>query len=164
MTTSPFGISSFVACNRTINSRSIGLPPNGSAGKPPFQSVEIDVENENPVKQINEAGEISEAAAEEGDCVAVISDHGPDFVYIPKPMLLLPYDFVRLARVGRFIPRFSRPGIALIGQLTITMEDVVTAPLQFFSHRGFAGARHAFDQIISDAHPIALTRKVRVVS
>jgi hypothetical protein len=117
-----------------------------------------------PVKQINEAGEISGAAAEEGDCVAVISDHGPDFVYIPKPMLLLPYDFVHLARVGRFIHRFSRPGIASIGQLTITMDDVVTAPLQFFSHRGFAGARHAFDQIISDAHPIALTRKVRVVS
>lgn len=31
----------------------------GSAGKPPFQRVEIDVENENPVKQINKAGEIS---------------------------------------------------------------------------------------------------------
>jgi hypothetical protein len=89
----------------------------------------------------------------------VISDHGPDFVYIPKPMLLLPYDFTHLARVGRFIHRFSRPGIALIGQLTITVEDVGTAPLQFFSHRGFAGARHAFDQIVSDAHPTTLGRR-----
>jgi hypothetical protein len=29
---------------------------------------------------------------------------------------------------------------------------VVTAPLQFFSRRGFAGAGDAFDQIVSDAH------------
>jgi len=135
----------------------------GSAGKPPFQRVEIDVENENPIKQINKAGEISGAAAEEGDCVAVISDHGFDFVHIPKLMLLLPYDLVHLALMGRFIHRFPRLWIAPINQLPVTVEDVVTAPLQFFSHRGLAGARHAFDQIVSDAHPFTLTRNVRVV-
>jgi hypothetical protein len=29
---------------------------------------------------------------------------------------------------------------------------VVAAPLQFFSHRGFAAAGNAFDQIVFDAH------------
>jgi hypothetical protein len=53
--------------------------------------------------------EISGAAAEEGDCVAVISDNGFDFVHIPKLMLLLPYDLVHLALMGRFIRRF--PGL-----------------------------------------------------
>ena len=52
--------------------------------KPPVQRVEIDVENENPVKQINKVGEISRPAAEEGHRVALISDPGFDFVYIPN--------------------------------------------------------------------------------
>ena len=34
-----------------------------SPGKPPVQPVEIDIENEDPVKQVNKAGEISGAAA-----------------------------------------------------------------------------------------------------
>src|SRR5262245_7258891 len=52
-----------------------------SPDKPPVQRVDIDVENENAVKQINKAGEISGATAEEGDRVALISDRGFDFVY-----------------------------------------------------------------------------------
>ena len=36
-----------------------------SPGKPPVQRVEIDVEDENLVEQINKAGEIPGAAAEE---------------------------------------------------------------------------------------------------
>jgi hypothetical protein len=36
---------------------------------------------------------------------------------------------------------------------------MVTAPLQFFSNRSFAGAGNAFDQIISDAHPVFSTTK-----
>ncbi len=60
-------------------------------------------------------------------------------------MLLLPYGLVHLALVGRFTNRFPRLWIAPIFQLPITMENVVTAPPQFFSHRGFAGAGYAFN-------------------
>src|ERR1700752_1224239 len=34
ITIPPCGVSSFVACNRTISSRSLGLPPNSSSGLP----------------------------------------------------------------------------------------------------------------------------------
>jgi hypothetical protein len=54
----------------------------------PVQRVQIDVENEDPVKQINEAWEISRAAAEEGDRVELICDQGSDFVYIPNVVLV----------------------------------------------------------------------------
>lgn len=67
-------------------------------------------------------------------------------------MLLLPYGLVPLALMERFFQRFPRLWIAPIFQLPITIDDMVTAPLQFFSHRGFAGARHAVDQIISNTH------------
>ena len=53
--------------------------------KPPIQCVKVvDLKNKNAVKQVNKAVEISGASAEEGDGGAVISDHGFDFVYIPK--------------------------------------------------------------------------------
>ena len=74
-------------------------------------------------------------------------------------MLLLPYGLVPLALVERLFQRFPRLWIAPIFQLPITMYDMVTAPLQFFSNRSFAGAGNAFDQIISDAHPVFSTTK-----
>ena len=53
--------------------------------KPPIQCVKVvDLKNKNAVKQANKAVEISGAAAEEGNGGAVISDHGFNFVYIPK--------------------------------------------------------------------------------
>src|ERR1700735_3545338 len=70
-------------------------------------------------------------------------------------MLLLPYGLVPLALVERLFQRFPRLWIAPIFQLPITMYDMVTAPLQFFSNRSFAGARNPFDQIVSDAHSIS---------
>jgi len=102
-----------------------------SPGKPPVQRVEIDVENENPVKQINKVGEISRATAEEGDRVALISDHGFDFVYIPNVMLVLPCDAVRHALERKAIQRLTSLWIALISQLSVTVDGVVTAPPQF---------------------------------
>jgi hypothetical protein len=105
----------------------------GSPGKPPVQRIEIDLENEDPVKQINEAGEISRAAAEEGDRVALIGDHRFDFVHIPDVMLVPPCDAVRHALMGKPIHRFPRLWIALISQLAVTVDGVVTAPPQFLA-------------------------------
>src|SRR5580692_3451108 len=72
-------------------------------------------------------------------------------------MLLLPYGPVPLALVERLFQWSPRLWIAPIFQLPITMYDMVTAPLQFFSNRSFAGARNPFDQIVSDAHPVFST-------
>ncbi len=53
--------------------------------KPSIQCVNVvDLKNKNTIKQINKVVEISRAAAEKGDRDAVISDHGFDFIYIPK--------------------------------------------------------------------------------
>jgi len=49
-------------------------------------------------------------------------------------MLLLPYGLVPLALVERLFQRFPCLWIARIFQLPITMYDMVTAPLQFFSN------------------------------
>src|SRR5271156_6763871 len=72
-------------------------------------------------------------------------------------MLLLPYGLVPLALVERFFQRFPSLWIATIFQLSIAIDDIVTASPQFFSHRGFAGAGHAVDQIISNTHPMFST-------
>ncbi|CAA9588359.1 MAG: hypothetical protein AVDCRST_MAG86-4088, partial [uncultured Truepera sp.] len=100
----------------------------GSRSKPPIQRVQISLENENPVKQVDKADEISGATAEEGDRVALISDQGFDFVNIPK-VVLVPKPKVML--VPRAIQRFTGLWIALIGQLTVTVDGVETAPPQF---------------------------------
>ena len=67
-------------------------------------------------------------------------------------MFLLPYGLVPLALMDRFIYWFPCLWIAPIFQLPVTVEDVITAPLQFFSHRGFARARDALNKIISLTH------------
>ncbi len=82
----------------------------------------------------------------------MIIDHGFNFVYIPKVMLLLPYGFIPLAFMDRFIDRFPCFWIAPIFQLPVAVENVITPPLQFFSYRGFARARDSLDKIISLSH------------
>ncbi|MGF6230023.1 hypothetical protein QFZ27_003978 [Inquilinus ginsengisoli] len=133
MLTAFCGPSAFVACSRAISSRSFDLPPHSSSGppgKPPVQRVDIDFGNEDPVKQIDKAGKISGAAAEEGNRVALIRDQGFDFVDIPNMVLM-----------HKAIQRFTSLRITLIRQLPVTIDGVVTAPSQFFTHRGFARAR-----------------------
>lgn len=49
-------------------------------------------------------------------------------------MLLLPYGLVPLALVDRFMHWFPCLWIAPIFQLAVTVDDVIPAPLQFFSH------------------------------
>ncbi len=67
-------------------------------------------------------------------------------------MFLLPYSLVLLALMDRFIYRFPCLWIAPIFQLPVTVDDVITALLQFFSHRGFARAGDTLDKIISLTH------------
>src|SRR4051812_1625680 len=75
---------------------------------PPKQEVKIvDLKNENAIKQINKAVEISRAAAEKRECGAVIGDHRFDFVDIPKPVLLSPFDIIDCSFVVKLTQRFA---------------------------------------------------------
>ena len=71
----------------------------------------------------------------------MVGDQGSHSSHMPNMVL------VRAA-----IRWFTSIRIALIGQFIVTIDSMVTAPLQFFANRRFAGAGNAFDQIISDAH------------
>ncbi|SDD44803.1 hypothetical protein SAMN02799630_03412 [Paenibacillus sp. UNCCL117] len=50
------------------------------------------------------------------------------------------------------IRRGTRFRVALISQLTIAMNSMVAAPLQFVADRSFAGAGNAINQVIPYAH------------
>ena len=79
--------------------------------------------------------------------MASIGHQGPDSVDIPKVMLV-PKGHIQIALVmGRAIQRFTRLGlgIAFICQLTVTVDGVVTAALQFGCDWGLAAAGNAFD-------------------
>jgi hypothetical protein len=121
--------------------------------KPPIQCTKVvNLKNKNTVKYMYEFFKIPRTTAEKRDWYAVISNYRRDFVYVPKKMFLLPYSLVPLTLVDRFMDRFPCIWIAPIFQLSVAVEDVIAAPLQCFSHRGFAGAGHALDQIIVLPH------------
>jgi hypothetical protein len=52
------------------------------------------------------------------------------------------------------IRRFTGFRIASVSQFAVTMNGMVAAPLQLIADRSFAGARKAFNQIVSNAHSL----------
>src|SRR2546421_698488 len=80
-----------------------------------------------------------------------------DAVDRPNPVRVAPGEAVRRAARRRPLQRVTGLGIADIGQLPVTVDDVAAAPPQFFGHRGLAAAGNAFDQIVPDAHPKSST-------
>ncbi len=104
--------------------------------KPPGQSIKIDIENENSVEQGNKAMEIPGTAAEKGNGVALVSDDGFDFGYIPDVMRVPPCDALRHTFEDRPVRRFARLWVTLVGQISVTIESVVTASPQLMADRG----------------------------
>lgn len=89
--------------------------------------------------------------------MAFIGCERPDFVDFPK-VVPVPEGHIRNVLLKcKVIQLFARLGIAFIGQLAVTVDDVVTAPLQFGGDRSLASPGNAFDQIIPDTH-FALVR------
>jgi hypothetical protein len=66
--------------------------------------------------------------------MAVISRECSDFLNVPDPAAML---------AGAIIQGLAGFWIAKIGQLPITVDAVVTTPLQFIADRGFTGAGNA---------------------
>jgi hypothetical protein len=118
-----FGISSFVACNRTINVRSLGLPPNSSSGLPASRRFNVS-RSTSRTKTV---------------------------------MLLPPCHAVRHALVGKPIHRFTRRWIALISQLSVTVDG---GGNRAAAVRGRLTSCRRQTRLSADAHPIALAGKV----
>lgn len=92
----------------------------------------------------------------------MVREQGLDPVDIPD-VVGMPENYIQgpVLNTRSTIQRFTRLRIALIGQLSVAVNDMITAPLKFAGDRRLASAGNAFDQIVSDAHPIASGRSPR---
>ena len=85
--------------------------------EPPVQGVEIDVEDEDLIEQVDELREVARAATEEGDALAMVGDQGLHAAHVPDVVFV------------RCLPRgLTSSRIALMGQFSVTVNGVVTAP------------------------------------
>ncbi len=104
------------------------------------------------VEEIDETIEIPGAATEEGDRVALVLDQGLYLVDVLEMVSVTEGDINQILPGGGVAQGLACHRIAFIGELAVTMDDMVTALLQACRNRGLAGAGHAFDQNVSDAH------------
>jgi len=109
--------------------------------KPPVQGVEVDLEDENAVKQLNEVCKVPRTPAEECYRRIIAGDQGFYSIHMPNVVL------VRAA-----LNRITSFGIALISQFSVTIDGMVAASLQFLTDCSLASARNAINQIVPDAH------------
>ena len=109
--------------------------------EPPVQGFEIDVEDKDLVEQIDEPQEVARAAAEEGDRLVLFGHQGLYSTHVPDVML-----------VHGAVDRFASLGIALVGEVPVTVYGVVATPVQLSADHGLPGAGHALDQVVAYAH------------
>jgi len=64
-------------------------------------------------------------------------------------------------KAGNAIYRCPSFRVALISQITVAVNGMVAAPLQFFTDRSFARTGNAFNQVISHAHCWMITNSVK---
>lgn len=85
--------------------------------------------------------------------MSVVREQGLDPVDIPD-VVGMSENYIQgpVLNTRSTIQRFTRLRIALIGQLPVAVNDMITAPLKFAGDRRLASAGNAFDQIIPDAH------------
>src|SRR5688500_581627 len=102
-----------------------------SGGKTPVQRLQIDFKHKHFIEQTNKAVGIPGAAAKESCRMVLIGHQSSDLLNVPYPGTML----VRATIHG--LPRFE---ITPLGQLLITVDDVVAAPLQLATDRSFPGA------------------------
>lgn len=66
-------------------------------------------------------------------------------------MLVPPEDSISRAQLVRFRERLARVWVSPIFQFAVTMEHMITAPLELFGHAGLAGPGHSLDQVVFNA-------------
>src|SRR4051812_550333 len=84
---------------------------------------------------------VPRAPAEEGHRLIAVRCESLDRLDAPDVVLVGP--------TGR---RLARVRVALVGEVGVTVDRVVTAPLQFLAHRCLAGATDALDEEVALAH------------
>src|SRR4051794_31256888 len=84
---------------------------------------------------------VPRAPAEEGQRLFAARGQGCDLLNPPDVML-----------VGPTERRLASLRVALVGEVGVTVDRVVTAPLQFLAHRCLAGATDALDEEVALAH------------
>jgi hypothetical protein len=84
----------------------------------PVQSVQIDLQDEDPVEQVEEFRGVSRAAAEEGEALILVGDQGSDSVHRPDVMPVRRH----------VIRRLTRFRVPLIGQVGVTIDGVISTP------------------------------------
>lgn len=109
--------------------------------EPPVQGFEINVEDEDPVEQIDELREVARASAEERDGLLMICHQSPHTPDVPD---------VVLVRSG--IGRFTSRGVALVREFPVAVDGLVATPVQFSAHRGLPRSGDALDEIVADTH------------
>jgi hypothetical protein len=105
------------------------------------ECLAIDIQYEDFVEQIYEYMKVPRDTREKGDIIVFLRHDGSDFLSIPY-----------MRPKTRTFYWSSSFRVAAIGELTVAVDDVVIAPLQPLSCGGLAGARTAFDQIVSLRH------------
>ncbi len=80
-------------------------------------------------------------------------DDGFQLVQLPRPVLGTPLDAASIIGMGYWlINRASIFGISYVGQLTVTVNDVVAASLQFCRDRRLATTGDTINQVVPLAH------------
>jgi hypothetical protein len=146
-----FGMSSFVRCNRAMSSRSVGFPPphseSGRSSSRRFNVSRSTSRTKTPSNRCINFAKLREPPQTKCYRFILVGDQGLYSIHMPNVVL-----------VCQAIRRFTGFRIALVSQFAVTMNGTVAAPLQFIADRSFAGARKAFNQIISNAHSLEDSR------
>lgn len=112
------------------------------------QRFEIKVENKNFVEHIKEFLKVAGAPTEESHRTRRVSRDRTHLCHGPHPVRVTPFDAVRAMR--RPCKRPACFWVPNIGQDPITVNDMVTPPLQLGGDGRFSSAGAAFDQIVPD--------------
>jgi hypothetical protein len=98
-----------------------------SSGEPSVEDVQVDLKDEDPVEDIDEAFEVSRTATEEGLGNALIGSQGPYLARVPYVVL-----------VGVTRQRLAGCRIALVGELCVAIDGVISALAKRVANRRLA--------------------------
>ena len=108
------------------------------------QGFGVNLEHEDCVEQIYELHEIARAPAEEGHHLALIIDERFDPVDVP--------DVVMVDCEARDVGWFTGLRIALIGQVSITVNGLISTSAQLLTHRSLTCSGTALYEEVSSTH------------
>ena len=153
MTVAADGMSSLVACSRRTSCCSAGLAPNSSSGLVASLFVSVSASTSRTKtwsKRSMNRSKFREPPQKKE--IALVSDQGFHLIDVPEMMPVTKGDISRILPARSIAQGLACHRIAFVGELSVTMDDMMAALPQACRNRGLARAGHAFDQNVSDAH------------